>query len=123
VEWQGHRNGWSYQLRAAVAYSHSRTADTDYFPNNATLQQQAEIRAQTNAESAVFTGGRSSGLSFAASARAEHSLTEYLVIGSQFSMDRSDYYHPVELSVYLRHVFGGSTTVAEPPKPLRPYND
>jgi hypothetical protein len=46
-----------------------------------------------------------------------------LVLGGQAATDRSDYYHPVELSLYLRHAFGSKTELAAPPKPLRPFNE
>lgn len=124
VEWQGKYQQWSYQLRASIAYSSNRTDQSDFFPLHTNLQQQAATQASINGDAApVFTSSTGSGVSFAALARVERQLTSSLVLGGQFSMDRSDYYHPVELGVYLRRGFGGKTSIAIPPRGLRPYND
>lgn len=124
LEWQGMRNDWSYQLRGAIAYSHSRVERTAYYRNDSTLQQQAILQAQAANDGEPWFAASSGGsVSFSASAKVEHLLNDRLVVGSEFSLDRADYYHPVELSLYVRRVFGGRAALSKPPRALRPYND
>jgi hypothetical protein len=124
LEWQGQRDRLSYRLSAATAYSASQTQRAAYFPKDATLQQQALTQAQLRGDDEpYFQASRGNGVGFAASARVEYRLNQNFVLGGQAAADRSDYYHPVELSLYLRHAFSGATELAAPPKPLRPYND
>jgi hypothetical protein len=124
LELQGQRTQWSYQLRVAAAYSASQIQRAAFFPTDASRQAQAQSQAQLRGDDEpYFQASNSSGISFSASLRFEYRITQGLVLGGQAATDRSDYYHPVELSLYLRHVFGNKTELAAPPKPLRPYNE
>jgi cellulose synthase operon protein C len=126
LELQGERRKWSYYLRIVTAYTTSQTKRAAFFPKDAALQTRAQSEAQLRGDDEPYHGaGNGSGVSLSAALRAEYQLTQGFVLGGQAATDRSDYYHPVELTMYVRHVFGKSnaTSIAVPPRPLRPYND
>lgn len=124
IEVTGACAGWSYRMRAAVSYTLSEVSSIAFYPDDATLQQEAAHAAlPPGYSSPYFAGYRSNGLGFSAYAAAERQLTQALVVGVLFDIDRTDYYHPTSIGVYLRHAFGpGATRVAAPPRPIRPYN-
>ena len=37
-------------------------------------------------------------------------------------IDRTDYYHPTTIAIYVRHVFGARAHTVAPPSPAYPYN-
>ena len=120
VEATGRGLGWSYRVRAAVAHSASHTRDAAYYPLDPALQ----LMAAQNLAAPVVSGGHSTGASVSLYAAAERSLSARLVFGAVLNLDRSDYYHPTTVLVYLRHAFGPATTpLAAPPRPIRPYAD
>jgi hypothetical protein len=124
IELTGTRAGWSYRVRAAVSYTLSQVSSIAFYPDDATLEAQAaHAPLPAGYTSPYFAGYHSNGLGFSAYAAAERQLTEALVVGVLFDIDRTDFYHPTSIGVYLRHAFGpGATRVASPPRPIRPYN-
>jgi hypothetical protein len=51
-------------------------------------------------------------------------MTSGLVVGALFDIDRTDYYHPTTVAIYLRHAFAPNVTRSSPPpRPTRPYNN
>jgi hypothetical protein len=72
---------------------------------------------------ASYGGSHSNGFGFFAYGAAERALSERLVVGVALDIDRTDYYHPTSVELYIRHAFGpGSTRTASPPKPPGPYS-
>ncbi len=124
IELAGQHAGWVYKVRAAVSYSVSQVRSSAFYPNDAALQA-AAARAPlpSGYSSPYFSGYHSTGVGLSAYAAAERHVTSGLVVGALFDIDRTDYYHPTTISLYLRHSFAPSVTrTASPPRPVRPYN-
>jgi predicted Zn-dependent protease len=124
IELTGERAGWSYRLRTSVSYTVSQLSGIAFYPDDAALESQAErAPLPPGYSSPYYAGYHSSGFGFSASAAAERQLGDALVVGFLFDIDRTDYYHPTSIGIYLRHAFGGSATRrASPPRPIGPYN-
>lgn len=124
LELTGLKAGWSYQLRASVAYSVSDVARSPFYPDDPALQAAASRQPLPSGFDAPLFGS-SQGGSFSVSAYAalERQVTHGLVLGAMLDIDRTDFYHPTLISLYLRHAFSPfATAVASPPRPTRPYN-
>jgi cellulose synthase operon protein C len=125
LELEGERDGggWRYRMRVAPSYTVSRVGDEPFYPDDPALQAAATAQPLPSGfTSPVFAGYRSNGLGFSASAAVERPLSEALVVGLLLDIDRTDYYHPTSVGVYLRHAFGGRPTSHLSLRPLIPYN-
>jgi predicted Zn-dependent protease len=122
LELTGARAGWVYQLRMSVAYSVSDSKQIAFYPNDAALQS-AAMRSPlpSGYDAPYFAAGRSSATSFSAYAAVEREVAHALVLGAMIDIDRTDYYHPTVISLYLRHVFAPWTS-RPAPRPTHPYN-
>ena len=124
VELVGEHAGWVYDLRAAVSYSVSQVSNVAFYPNDAALQALAARSAlPAGYGSADFPGYHSTGFGFSAYGATERQLTAGWVLGFRFDLDRTDYYHPTTIGIYVRHAFAPSVTrTVSPPRPIRPMN-
>jgi predicted Zn-dependent protease len=122
LELTGARAGWIYRLRVSVARSVSDSKSIAFYPNDAALQR-AAMRSPlpSGYDAPIFAGGRSSATSFSAYAAFEREVAHALVVGAMFDIDRTDFYHPTVISLYVRHAFA-PWTPRPPPRPTRPYN-
>jgi hypothetical protein len=83
----------------------------------------ASVPLPSGYSSPYFPGYHSTGFAFSAYAAAERQVTGALVVGVMLDIDRTDFYHPTTVEIYLRHAFGSSATRAlSPPRPVRPYS-
>jgi predicted Zn-dependent protease len=114
--------GWIYRLRMSVAYSVSDSKQIAFYPNDAALQS-AAMRSPlpSGYDAPFFAAGRSGATSFSAYAAVEREVAHALVLGAMLDIDRTAYYHPTVISLYVRHAFAPWTSRA-PPRPTRPYN-
>jgi predicted Zn-dependent protease len=124
VELVGEHAGWVYDLRAAVSYSVSQVSNVAFYPNDAALQAlAARSTLPAGYSSAQFPGYHSTGFGFSAYGATERQVTPGWVLGFRFDLDRTDYYHPTTIGVYVRHAFAPSVTrTVSPPRPIRPMN-
>ena len=124
IELRGDRSGWTYKVRAALSYSFSQVDSSAFYPDDAARQAAAaHLPLPDGYSSPYFSGYHSSGFGFSAYAAAEHQITDGLVVGISFGADRTDYYHPTTLEIYVRHAFAPRTTrTVSPPRPVPPYN-
>jgi cellulose synthase operon protein C len=124
LELAGNEAGWAYKLRGAVSYTISQVSSAAFYPDDAALEAQAAREPlPPGYSSPYFAGYHSNGLGFSLYAATERQLTRALVVGCILDIDRTDYYHPTSIGVYLRHGFGPSETRgASPPRPIGPYN-
>jgi predicted Zn-dependent protease len=122
LELTGARAGWIYRLRVSVARTMSDSKSIAFYPNDAALQS-AAMRSPlpSGYDAPIFAGGRSSATSFSAYAAFEREVAHALVLGAMFDIDRTDFYHPTVISLYVRHAFA-PWTPRPPPRPTRPYN-
>lgn len=124
IELAGQYAGWVYKIRGSLSYSVSEVRSSPFYPDDAALQAAAaSAPLPSGYSSPYFSGYHSIGVGLSAYAAAERHLTNGLVVGMLFDIDRTDYYHPTTISLYLRHSFAPSATrTASPPRPVRPYN-
>ena len=122
IELTGARAGWIYRLRVSVARTVSDNRSIAFYPNDAALQS-AAMRSPlpSGYDAPIFAGGRSSATSFSAYAAVEREIGHAVVLGAMFDVDRTDFYHPTVISLYVRHAFA-PWTPRPPPRPTRPYN-
>jgi predicted Zn-dependent protease len=123
VQVDGRYAGWVYRARAAISYTVSEVASAPFYPEDAQLQALAARTAlPAGYDSPYFSGYHSTGFGFSAYAAAERPLTRSLVAGFMLDIDRTDYYHPTTIAIYVRHVFGARAHTVAPPSPAYPYN-
>ena len=124
LELQGKWRGWSYQLRGTISNSSSSIERTAFYVNDPSLQAAAAtMPLPTGFDEPFFAESNGGGLSLSAYVAFERQITRHLVLGGKLDLDRSDFYEPTVLMFYIRHVFGnGTTQLAVPPRPVRPYH-
>jgi cellulose synthase operon protein C len=125
LELEGSQGRFSYRARATIAYSTTETRDMPFYPNDPALQAAAAGEPLPSGYSQpIFSGGHSAGTSFSFYGAVEYELSQRLIVGAMLDIDRSAYYHPTVLLLYLRHAFGADgVSLARPPRPVRPYAD
>ncbi len=122
VQLEGERAGWRYRVRLAVSYSVSQVSDEPFYPNDPALQAAAAQEPLPSGFSApIYPGYHSNGFGFTAYAAGERQLSDALVLGFLVDINRTDFYHPTSVGIYLRHAFGSRPT-SSTLRPLSPYN-
>ncbi len=115
LEWNGRQGALTWLVRSAVGLSYSASNQSAYFPGNAALQQQAG--------NGFYAGSSGAGRSFSLRAAIEYQLTPKIALGSQLELERSAYYAPNNLLLYLRYWFGpGTASLESRPRPVQPYS-
>lgn len=124
VDWAGRHGRLSWQLRASISLSSSQEKDVDFYPTRPDLQALAQTAPLPAGYAAPrHEGGNGGGFGHSLLAAAEYRLTPHLAMGGRFSVDRSDYYNPNSLLVYLRYFLEPRTEpVRFPPTPVKPYS-
>lgn len=124
LEWQGRSERWSYQLQAALSHTNSREDDAPFYPDDAALQASAALSPlPPHYTRPVYDGGSSSGWGRSLQARIEYALDSDWAIGLRGALDRSDYYEPNFLTLYVRRLLLPGSVLRAPPEPPRPYAD
>lgn len=124
LEWQGRSERWSYQLQAALSHTNSREDDAPFYPDDAALQARAALSPlPPHYTRPVYDGGSSSGWGRSLQARIEYALDGDWAIGLRGALDRSDYYEPNFLTLYVRRLLLPGSVLRAPPEPPRPYAD
>lgn len=119
VEWGGRKGAFTWLLRGSVSVSRSASRASDYYPGSPALQAQAV--AQGHAP--VYAGGGSSGFGRSLRAAVEYQVTQNWALGAQLSLDRSAYYAPTTLALYLRFALDPVRAPLENrPRPVQPYS-
>lgn len=90
---------FSYVLRASVSTSYSRFDAAPYYPTDQALQAQGN---------SYYSASSGPGHGYSFLANWEYLITPELYLGGQFNIERSVYYAPNHLLVYLRHPIGGT---------------
>jgi hypothetical protein len=122
LELEGERAGWRYRVRVAVSYSVSQVSEEPFYPNDPALQAAAgQEPLPTGFSAPIHPGYHSSGFGFTAYAAGERRLSDALVVGFLVDINRTDFYHPTSVGIYLRHAFGSRPT-SSTLRPLSPYN-
>jgi hypothetical protein len=124
VEINGMKAGWDYRLLIAPSYSFRDTDASAFYPDDGALQSAAlHAPLPTGYATPYFSADRSDSVGIYALAAGEREIMKGLVVGGMLEIDRTDYYHPTSLSLYIRHAFGSAKTRANfPLQPIRAYN-
>ena len=120
LEWGGRQGAWSWQLRGALSRSHSSSQPTEFYPG----QPQLQAQAQALGFDPFYGGGGSTGFGRSLRATIEYQFAPSGVVGALLSMDRSAYYAPTQLMMYLRLLLEPVRVMPpDRPRPLQPYSD
>jgi predicted Zn-dependent protease len=121
----GRSNLLSYQLMASASYSFTHENASSYFPTDPALQARAAAGPNFASyySSAVYPGGNGGGFGYGLRALAEYRMTPNIALGGRFSIDRSAYYAPNALLMYMRYMFKPETgPIKLKPDPVVPYS-
>ncbi|CAM3811104.1 MULTISPECIES: cellulose synthase subunit BcsC-related outer membrane protein [Pseudoalteromonas] len=118
-------NDFIYRLRAGISWSTTTTDDSEFFPNDPLLQQQAIVRGETTTGiSPIFEGDTNSGISYNLGGSFEYRYTPHWFFGGFFSLDRADFYEPNYAQLYFRYYFKPVySEMIFPGTPVVPYAD
>jgi len=125
IELSGRADQLSYQVRASVSYARSKEDAAAFYPTNAALQAQAAAGPffPSGNTGAIYTGGSGGGFGYGLRAATEYRVTPNIALGGRFSMDRSAYYAPNSLLMYMRYMFKPETgPVKLKPDSITPYS-
>lgn len=118
IEWSGRQGPLSWELRSSIGVSSSASTESDFFPGNAALQ--ARIAQATSAH---YAASASSGTSFSLRGALEYQLTPKTALGALLELDRSAYYAPNRLLLYLRYLFDPVLAPLDNrPRPVQSYS-
>lgn len=107
----GRYNGWSYLVKISEAYSISKLDDAPYYPNNPYLQSQAIALG----ESAIYTGSNSNAMTYGISMIVEKRVADHWSIGARVQIQRSPFYNPSNIGLYLKYNFNEHWSPIETP--------
>lgn len=120
----GRYSGWSYSVRLSGAYSISKIDDALYYPNNPDLQLRAEAQQFTTDISPIYVGGSSTSTSYGISSVIEKRLTDHWSIGARVQIQRSPFYNPSNIGLYMKYDFNDHWSPIEtPPKVPETFAD
>lgn len=125
LELKGREELLSYQLQASMSYSFTREDSSLFYPTDAGLQALGTAGPNFPAgyNQAIYSGGTGGGLGFALRGAVEYRVTPHFVAGGKFSIERSAYYFPNAMALYLKYLFEPETgPVKLTPKPVIPYS-
>ena len=113
VRWTGRSGRWSYLVKGSVSAATSKEKDMPYYPTDPGLQ----------AGNPIYPGGSSNGTGYSLGTALEYQTTPHLFLGARLEIDRSDYYTPNFMTLYVRYMFDTHTDpVPFPPDPVKPYS-
>ena len=125
LELKGREELLSYQLQASMSYSFTREDASPFYPTDAGLQALGTAGPNFPAgyNQAIYPGSTGGGLGFALRGAMEYRVTPHVVAGGKFSIERSAYYFPNSMALYLKYLFQPETgPVKLTPTPVIPYS-
>lgn len=116
LEWTGREGKLSYRTQTSISYSQSNTHDALYYPTDSILQQAV-------GSNGIYAGGSGSGMGYAARLAAEYRFTPNFAAGGNVDIERSAYYAPNSIFLYLRYQLKPHPEAVDfPPVPVKPYS-
>ncbi len=110
----------SWRLKASYSRSWTYEETTPYFVDEPALQQEAEALGFDP----FFRGGPGGGPGYALLGALEYKINRHLSLGVMAEVERSDFYEPNHIGVWLQYHFDGEAPpVHSPPDPLQPYTE
>lgn len=118
ITFYGRYSGWSYSVRVSGAYSISKVNDAPFYPNDRDLQLRAEAEQNTTGISPIYTGANSNSISYGISSIVEKRVTDHWSVGAKVQIQRSPFYNPSNIGLYLKYDFNEHwSPIATPPVP------
>ncbi|VFR49381.1 Cellulose synthase operon protein C [plant metagenome] len=130
VTWAQRNDRLTYKLQGSVGVQRFKEDDADYFPTDASMQQQADLAmAQARAQGLEFNNGprysgqSSTGFGYNLAAAAEYQMAPNWFIGANAGMDNAKDYRQWQGGLYLRYtLYPMSRQMALPVVPFQsPY--
>jgi len=124
IELDGRSDLLSYRLKAGVSYYSTSSDSSAFYPTDPALQAQAAGGALPNGYTQpVYSASTGNGFGYNLLAASEYRVTPDFVLGGRFSMERSAYYSPNSVFIYLRYLFKPETgPVKLRPDTIVPYS-
>jgi tetratricopeptide (TPR) repeat protein len=116
IEATGRVDRWSYDLRLTPSRSWTNEQASPAFPVDAALQ------ALSGNER--LGSGQGGGMALSGRANLEYQFSAHGVVGAWLDLDRSSYYAPTRMMLYLRYQFEPSLPelASFPPRPVTPIS-
>ena len=115
VEIEGRHGLWSYDLRLVPSRSWTSSQGAPYYPTDGALQRLAG--------DPTYAGGPGGGPSLSGRADVEVRAAPHWTLGAWLDIDRSAYYQPTRVMLYLRYWFKAQQgEVPYPPRPVVPIS-
>lgn len=125
VSLNGRADLLSYQMTATATYSITKEDAALYYPTDPALQAVAAAGPNFAAyyKQASYPGSTGGGFGYSLRGLAEYRLSPDMALGGRFSMERSAYYAPNSLLMYMRFMFKPETgPVSLKTAPVIPYS-
>ena len=117
----------SYRSRVSGSFSWSYEKTTPFYPDNDDLQAQAEALYNSDPANEInpyFDGSHGSGFGYALLGALEYKVSDHWAIGTELSMDDSDYYEPRRAMAYFKYYFDiNKIKVIKLPTHIPSYSD
>ncbi|MCX7084174.1 MAG: cellulose synthase subunit BcsC-related outer membrane protein [Methylococcales bacterium] len=109
----GRYDTWAYSVRLSGSYSYSKLEDSLYYPNNSNYQSQAS----DNGLSSVYKGTSTYAFTYGVAAIVEKRITDHWSIGARAQIQRTLFYNPSNIGLYLKYDFNEHwDSIDTPPK-------
>jgi hypothetical protein len=125
IELIGRQDLLSYQIRANLSYSRTSEDSAVFYPTDPVLQARAAAMPvfPPGNNLAIYKGGTGAGFGYGLRVTTEYRLTPNFAFGGRFNIERSAYYAPNSILMYLRYMFNPETgPVKLRPDPVTPYS-
>lgn len=122
----GARERLSWRLNASVGYQDFKEDDSDYYSNDAALQQSLEQFAVSNpllGRATRYDSQNDSGVLVNLNGVLEYQLRSHLVLGLRAGFDHARDYDESRFLGYLRWDIGQEQALRVPPQPLLNYRE
>ncbi len=109
----GRYDNWAYSVRLSGGYSMTKTNNSDYYPNDASMQASAVALGA----SPVYIGSNSNSIVYGVNAILEKRLTKHWSMGARAQLQQSPYYNPSNIGLYFKYdINEDSSQIGTPPK-------
>lgn len=124
LEITGRWNRWAYQLRGSGSVSYSVVDAAPFYPGDAALQAAAGgMPLPAGFSAPVYDASSGAGTGFSLKGALEYEITKKWFVGGHLDIDRSAFYAPNFMQLYLRYDFAPQRgPIRFPPQPPRSYS-
>lgn len=120
VDWTGRSDRLSWRVNASLGVQSFNQKDSPYFPTDSSRNgaassaaaQAAALGLSTVAYNNTYTGTSKTGLAYNFAAVLEYQVAPKMFLGGQVGFNNAQDYRQFTGGLYLRYVFGGSSTIA-----------